>query len=119
MKKIILVLTLCFITSIAKAEIVVSYVHNSVRCKTCTNMENWTVKATENLPVQFVSINTDNEVNKHYLTNYALYSKSVLLQDTGTGTYKNLDKIWNYARNKENFIEYVQSEINNFMVETK
>ncbi len=119
MKKIILAITLCLISSAANAETVVAYVHNSIRCRTCMNMENWTVEASKELPVTFVAINTDIKENKHYLTDYKLYTKSVIIKDTKTNKYKNLDKVWNYARNKQNFINYIKTEANKFIEEQK
>lgn len=120
MQKIIFsLLSLCLFGSIAHAETNVSYFHNSVRCATCHKMEKWSSEAVKELPVVFESVNTDEAENKHFLTDYGLYSKSVVVRDTASGKWKNLDKIWNHVGNEQEFKLYIQSEVQNFLENTK
>ncbi len=120
MQKIVFsLLGICLFSSIAHAETNVSYFHNSVRCATCRKMETWSSEAVKNLPVMFESVNTDEPENKHFLTDYGLYSKSVVISDSQSGKWKNLDKIWNYVGNEQEFKMYIQSEVQNFLKDVK
>ena len=120
MQKIIFsLLGICLFSSVALAQTNVSYFHNSVRCRTCHKMEKWSLEAVKELPVVFESINTDEPENKHFLTDYGLYSKSVVVSDSQSGKWKNLDKVWNYVGNEQEFKLYIQSEVQNFMKDAK
>ncbi len=95
--------------------ITVYYFHSSVRCKTCINIERMTKEAVNSIPTTtFKAINTDETDNKHYLTDYGLYTKSVVLVKP-TGEWKNLDKIWSLVRSEDDFKNYITTETNNFM----
>lgn len=120
MQKIIFsLLGICLFSSMAQAETSVSYFHNSVRCTTCHKMEKWSSEAVKELPVVFESVNTDEPENKHFLTDYGLYSKSVVISDSQSEKWKNLDKIWNYVGNEQEFKMYIQSEVQNFLKDVK
>lgn len=57
-------------------------------------------------------------MNEHFVNDYQLYTKSLILSLVKDGKEvksKNLDKIWQLARNKQKFIDYVTGEINGFM----
>lgn len=116
MKKIIaLVLGGILICQTAAAETVLSYYHNSIRCNTCHNMEKWTSETADSLPIKFTAVNTDEPENKHFLTDYGLYTKSVIVSDSESGKWKNLDKIWNYAGSETDFKAYVKKEVEDFI----
>lgn len=117
MKKIFLTLALCLLTFAAQAkDFTLYYFHTNMRCSTCRKFETWTTNVAQNLPVKFNVINTDNKENAHYLTDYQLYTKSVVIADD-EGHFKNLDKIWDYAGNEQGFTDYVLSEVKTFMKE--
>ncbi|MCM1322664.1 MAG: nitrophenyl compound nitroreductase subunit ArsF family protein [Acetobacter sp.] len=120
MKKIVfLSLGMCLLSFVVQAEVVVSYYHNSVRCSTCRKMETWSSEAVKDLEVRFESVNTDEPENKHFLSDYGLYTKSVVVQDTDTGKWKNLDKLWNNIGNEQAFKDYVRQEVQDFIEASK
>ncbi len=104
----------------------VYYFHSSVRCATCKKLESYTEDAVrENFKKElasgkliFKAINTDEDVNNHYISDYNLFTKSVIVSKTRNNkeeNWKNLDKIWEQVRNKEKYYRYVSDEIKNFM----
>lgn len=137
MKKLILViLTAAAAVSLAfsifaaedkpTGKVIAYYFHGTFRCYTCTNMEKYSREAIEaNFKdafasgiLEFKAVNVEEKGNEHFVNDYQLYTKSLILslvKDNKEVKSKNLDKIWEYARNKQMFIDYVTSEINSFM----
>jgi hypothetical protein len=72
--------------------------------------------------LEFKAVNVEDKGNEHFVNDYQLYTKSLILSLVKDGKeikHKNLDKIWEHSRNKQKFIDYVTSEISNFMKGTK
>jgi len=68
--------------------------------------------------LEFKAVNVEDRGNEHFVNDYKLYTKSLILsmvKDDKEVKSKNLDKIWELARNKQNFIEYVTVEVNALM----
>jgi len=68
----------------------------------------------------FKTINVDEKDNKHYVEDYQLYAKSLVISKVIDGReigHKNLTKIWEYVRNKDKFLDYVTKEINDYLKE--
>ena len=106
------------------------YFHGTMRCPTCHKLEQYSKEAIDtNFKPEVASgklvfnvINTDKRGNEHFVNDYQLYTKSLILSLVKDGKeikHKNLDKIWEHSRNKQKFIDYVTSEISNFMKGTK
>jgi hypothetical protein len=52
-------------------------------------------------------VNFDDEVNRHFVNDYKLYSQSLILSRVRGGkevAWANLDKIWTLVGNKEEFL---------------
>ena len=107
-------------------KVIAYYFHGSFRCYTCTNMEKYIKEAVEanfkdalqSGTLEFEAVNVEERGNEHFANDYQLYTKSLILSLVKDGKEiksKNLDKIWEYARNKQRFIDYVISEINGFL----
>jgi hypothetical protein len=107
-------------------KVIAYYFHGSVRCPTCRNMEKYSREAIETNfndalasgKLDFQVLNVEERVNEHFAKEYQLYTKSLILSLVKDGKevrYKNLDKIWEYVRNKQEFIDYVTAEINGFL----
>jgi len=108
------------------AKVTVYYFHGSFRCVTCTNMEKYSKEAIEanfkeglaSGKLEFKVVNVEERGNEHFVNDYKLYTKSLILSMVKDGKevkHKNLDKIWELARNKQKFIEYVTAEVSAFM----
>jgi len=114
--------------SIKGAHIVAYYFHGTMRCPTCHKLEQYSKEAIETNfkkdiasgKIEFKEINIDHKGNEHYAGDYQLYTKSLVLSLVRDGKevrWKNLDKIWEYVRDKERFVEYVKAEVSNFLRE--
>jgi len=102
------------------------YFHGNYRCVSCRNIEQYTKEAIEKYfqaelssgKLTFSVINVEQAGNQHYVNDYQLYTKSVILSKVVDGKeveYKNLDKVWTLLNNKEKFYAYVQGETGNFL----
>lgn len=102
------------------------YFHGSFRCPTCTNMEKYSKEAIETNfkgaltagALEFKAVNVEERGNEHFVDDYKLYTKSLILSLVKDGKEvksKNLDKIWELARNKQKFMDYVTGEVSAFM----
>ena len=72
--------------------------------------------------LEFKAVNVEDRGNEHFVNDYQLYTKSLILSFVKDGKevrHKNLDKIWELARDKQKFITYVTKEINGFMKDTQ
>ena len=109
-----------------QAKVTAYYFHGSFRCYTCTNMEKFSKEAIETNfkdalasgNLEFKAVNVEDRGNEHFVNDYKLYTKSLILSMVKDGKEvksKNLDNIWELARNKQKFIDYVTSEISGFM----
>ncbi|MFC1570602.1 nitrophenyl compound nitroreductase subunit ArsF family protein [Candidatus Omnitrophota bacterium] len=99
----------------------VYYFHTSMRCSSCHKIQQFTEEALqEGFPgelksgkIKYQVINIEEPGNEHYVEDYGLYTKSVVLSLQKDGKeieYKNLDKIWQLLNNKKKFVSYIQSE---------
>ena len=109
-------------------KIVAYYFHGTRRCPSCLRIEAYSNEAIENGfadeidsgVVEWRLVNYDEDGNKHYLDDYQLYTKSVILSHVVDGKevkWKNLDKVWTLLGDKEKFVSYVQTETRAFMSE--
>ena len=112
------------------SRVVAYYFHGNFRCPTCHTMEQYSREAIETNfkdalssgKLEFKVVNTDERGNEHFVQDYQLYTKSLVLSFVKDGKEvksKNLTKIWEYVRDKQKFYDYVREEVNNFLKETK
>ena len=119
-----------FAQSNPQAKVIAYYFHGSFRCVTCTNMEKYSQEAIEanfqdaltSGKLEFKAVNVEDRGNEHFVDDYKLYTRSLILSLVKDGKEvksKNLDKIWELARNKQKFIEYVTAEVDALMKDTQ
>ncbi len=110
------------VPSVLMDSIVVSYFHGTRRCTTCKKIEAYSQEAVETKfkkelesgQLRFLSIDFDEEENKHFVEDYKLYTKSLVVCGYEKGKqveWKNLEKVWEYVYDKESFFKYVQNEV--------
>ncbi len=108
------------------SKVEVYYFHGTFRCYTCMNMEKYSREAIEanfkdalqSGKIEFKAVNVEERGNEHFVKDYQLYTKSLilsLLKDGKEVKSNNLDKIWEYASNKQKFIDYVTAEVGKFL----
>jgi len=114
----------------SSGKVIAYYFHGTMRCPTCYNMEKYSKEAIEanfkdalsSGKLEFKAVNVEENGNEHFANDYKLYTKSLilsLLKDGKEIKSKNLEKIWEYAHNRQKFIDYVSGEINAFMKDTQ
>jgi len=102
------------------------YFHGNFRCDNCKKIEEYSREAIEKYfpeelitkKLTFTIINTDLPENNHYIEDYQLYTRSLVITEYSKGKqvrWKNLAKVWNYLNDKDGFYEYVKSEIQNYL----
>jgi hypothetical protein len=102
------------------------YFHTTARCYTCKLIEkyaNETIKSNflkelDTGKLKWKVINVENPGNKHFITDFKLHTKSLVVTLTEKGKvikWKNLEDVWKYARNEQQYKKYVKTEITKFM----
>ncbi|HEY3414117.1 MAG TPA: nitrophenyl compound nitroreductase subunit ArsF family protein [Armatimonadota bacterium] len=116
------------LSSTAKSEprlqrkLIAYYFHGNYRCASCRTIEAWTNKAIrDNFPAELKAgrlewrvVNVETAGNEHYMKDYKLFTKSVVLSDVRNGKeakWKNLDKVWTLLRDEAAFKSYVRDEV--------
>ncbi|MBL8027368.1 MAG: hypothetical protein JNL74_13190 [Fibrobacteres bacterium] len=106
--------------------IVVYYFLTNQRCRSCIYLEN-TTKASldQNFAdelkkgnIVFKAVNIDEPQNKHFIDEYGLFTKSVIVSSMEKGVqkkWKNLDKIWDLIGQDDVFKAYITSELRTFI----
>jgi hypothetical protein len=115
-------------TTATVPKVIAYYFHTTVRCPSCKKIEAYSKEAietgfAEELKkgiLQFQSINVEEGVNKHFIKDYQLYTKSVIICDMENGKqteWKNLTRVWQLISRKDEFVKYVQDEIKDYLKE--
>jgi hypothetical protein len=112
------------------AKVIAYYFHGTFRCTTCRTIEKYSKEAIEtyfaselkNGTLDFKPINVDEPENRHYIQDYQLYTRSLVLalyKDDKQLKWKNLSEVWSYVSDKEKFYQYVKDESERFLQETE
>ena len=102
------------------------YFHGNFRCNNCRKIEEYSREAVELYfseqlktgELTFKVINTDEPENEHFVEDYQLYTRSLIIAEFKDGKqvkWKNLAKVWDYLNDEEKFYKYVKSEIQNYL----
>lgn len=104
------------------AELVVYYLSQGKDCSTCEYIDEYTREALNKYfadelasgRIVWRAADMDQPEHKHFITDYDLYTKSVVLValDDGEETaHKNLEKIWDHVYDKPKFLDYIRTEV--------
>lgn len=110
--------------------VVVYYFHSDMRCRTCTLFEKYTKetltshfqKQLETGRLQFQIVNTDKPQNAHYIEDFQLFTKSVVVtlnQDNKITEYTNLKDIWNHVSDPQAFADYISANVRKYLERSK
>lgn len=102
------------------------YFHGNFRCTNCRKIEQFSREAVEKYFAEelktkrlvFQEVNIDVPENKHFINDYQLYTRSLIIAEFREGKqvkWKNLTRVWNYLGNREKFYDYVRSEIQAYL----
>jgi hypothetical protein len=108
------------------ATFIAYYFHGTQRCATCMKLEAYSQEALEtgfekelaDSSLVWRVVNYDEKDNKHYIDDYKLFTKAVILSRVEDGEevgWTNLDKIWQLVNDKEEFVGYIQAETRAFI----
>ena len=115
-------------SEVGEAKVIAYYFYTNYRCQSCYTIEKYTKEAIESNfneeltsgELVFKPTNVEEKGNEHFLKDYQLYTKSVVLSLVKDGKevkFKNLEKVWEYLRNKDAFYKYIKEETNEFLGE--
>jgi len=111
----------------ADRQVVVYYLHTTTRCPSCMKIESYTAAAvtgarfSEALAKKrlvFKVLNTDEPEHAHFVKEYALVTKSVVVSEVVKGKevrWKNLDKVWDLLGDEAAFRAYIETEVAAFL----
>jgi Fe-S cluster biogenesis protein NfuA len=107
-------------------KIIVYYFHGNMRCKSCKTTENYTKEAVKTKYqdeikkglVEIRTVNVEKSGNSHFIKDYQLVSRSVVVSKFEMGEekeWKRLDKVWSLLKNESKFFEYIQTNIESLL----
>lgn len=110
----------------SSATVVVYYFHGAARCSSCQVIEELTHFAVvdgfqpelKEGVLEFHAINAEAPENRHFIQDYRLYTKSVIVSAVVNGKetrWKNLEKIWELYYDQKAFVDYIQQEIRAYL----
>lgn len=109
-------------------KVIAYYFYTTKRCPTCRKIEEYTTESIETAfaaqlksgKLEFHVVNVDEPENRHYIDDYQLTTKSVVLADYQYGKqtrWKNLDRVWQYVGKRQTFIDYIEDETKDYLGE--
>lgn len=108
--------------------VVVYFFDSDKECRTCSQLETYALETIErdfapelaSGELQWRVINVDEPQNEHYVTEYGLYSKAVVVSRIENGQemrWENLEDIWELVYDKPAYQEYIRSNVKDFLGE--
>ena len=115
-------------TTVAKDGMIAYYFHTTYRCTSCQKIEAYSKLAIETAfasdlasgRLQWQMVNVEDEGNEHFVKDYQLYTKSLILSERRAGRevrWKNLPRVWELLNNEPAFVDYVQTETRAFLAD--
>ena len=106
--------------------VIVYFFDEGKDCSTCEKLEGYAHEALEtHFPEELASgalawrrLSVEEPEHKHFVTDYALYTKSEVLVERVGGQqvrWKNLEDIWNLVYDKPAYIEYIVTHTRDFL----
>lgn len=103
------------------ARLVAFYFHGTKRCTSCNSIERLTREAlkpeTNAGTVEIRSVNVDEAPNAHYVQDFQLTMRTVVIAEESGGTvvrWKRLDECWDRFGDPPDFLAYVQRSFADF-----
>jgi hypothetical protein len=103
-------------------KVIAYYFHTNARCSTCIKIEQYSKEAIEagfphelkNGTLEMRIINYEKPENRHFMKEYALVTKSLVLVNLVNGKqtkWANLKAVWQLTGRKDAFLNYVRKEV--------
>ena len=105
-----------------KDGVIVYYFYGDKRCVTCKKLQGYAKEALETSfsqqlalgEVVWMPLNIDLSENKHFVKDYELVTKSVILSKVRNGKevkWQNLAKIWDKVSDKDDYLSYIKENV--------
>jgi hypothetical protein len=115
-------------TNVSNHKVIAYYFYGTKRCRTCLTIEAYTEEALrEAFPdalnaglLEWKPMNVALPENEHFIRDYELTTRSVVLLDMWDGKqkqWKNLTRVWELVRDKSAFVSYVEAETKSYLDE--
>lgn len=115
-------------TTATPQRILAYYFHTTRRCASCRKLEAYAQEAIltgfpealKDGRLVWSVVNVEEKGNEHFMEDYELFTKSVVLVDVSDSTqvrWKNLPKVWELLGDKAGFLRYVQEETRLYLTE--
>jgi len=106
----------------ASRKIIAYYFHGDARCPSCLRIEAWTRSAIDLAfagelregRLEWRVVNVDEPRYAHFVRDYQLYTKSVVLVELRDGKqtrWKNLNRVWELLQDNQAYWTYVTDEV--------
>lgn len=110
----------------SETKVIAYYFHVTVRCITCRNIESYSREVVERKfagdiaqgRVEFRLVNVQRPENHHFVKDYQLFTKSLVLVRLDRGKqaeYKVLHDAWELVANKQAMQDYVEREVRDYL----
>jgi hypothetical protein len=107
-------------------KVIAYYFHTNTRCSKCVKIEQYSHEAIEqgfpyelkNKTLELRVVNYEQAENKHFMKDYKLVSKSLVLVNIVNGKqtrWTNLKMVWELTDHKDAFLNYVRKEIRGYL----
>ncbi len=107
-------------------KIIAYYFHTTYRCVTCQRIEAYSKEAIDSGfarelaagKLEFRPVNVQLPENRHFIQDYQLSTKSLVLVRTKDGNqleWTNLSRVWELTGDHEAFLGYVQQGIRSYL----
>ncbi len=106
--------------------VVVYYFHRTVRCPSCTMLEEFARDAVEfgfdgeskKRDLTFEAVNLDDDKNGRFVEHYSLSAQSIVISEIEDGKekrWKRLDEVWTLLHDEGRVFEYIREEILDYL----
>lgn len=106
--------------------VVAYYFHVTARCTTCRTIQAYTEEALTSGfrdalakgDVEWRPVNIQRAENRHFIQDYQLYARSVVIarfRDGRQVEWKNLENVWDVVESRPAFISYVQRHVREYL----
>jgi hypothetical protein len=112
--------------TVSSSKVIAYYFHVTVRCNTCRTIEAYSRETVLNHfkgdldrgRLEWQVVNVQLPENKHFVQDYQLFTKSVVLVHVANGkqqSYKILNDVWELVGDKAKFQTYVDKEVRAYL----
>ena len=106
-------------------KVILYFFHGDIRCTTCLAFEKFSREALAEFSkeeqdgrIEWREVNFDRPENKHFIKDFALFDKGVVLARERGGQvirWKNIEEVWDLYDNEAGFVAMLSKQISDFL----